>query len=142
MFYFNTLSYLFIYICFVFNFNTLSCFCFRAGSSPTSPASTATTSILRTWTPCPGPPDTISRGGTMWCDHTVDTWTALYTTTSPGGHSSTTLRLSPLTALHFILAGWLAGPASWFDISLSGACVSSDSCSGYPGHPLRLLPTL
>src|SRR3954469_11339792 len=60
---FNTLSYLFIYLCFVFIFNTLSCLCFRAGSSPTSPASTASTSILRTLTPCPGPPDTLSPEG-------------------------------------------------------------------------------
>src|SRR3954471_17055279 len=133
-FYFNTLSYLFIYICFVFIFNTLSCLCFRAGSSPTSPASTASVTILHTWTPCPRPPDTLSRGGTMRWDHTVCTWTARCTTTSPGGRSSTTLRLSPLTALLYIQAGWHAGPASWSGISLSGSCVSSDSCSGYPGH--------
>src|SRR3954463_9887039 len=42
--------------------------CFRAGSSPTSPASTTSTSIMRTLTSCPGQPDTFSRGGTMWWD--------------------------------------------------------------------------
>src|SRR3954462_11031517 len=115
--------------------------CFRAGSYPTSPASTTSTSFLRTYTPCPGPPDTFSRGGTMRWDHTVGTWTARCTMTSPGGHSATTVRLSPLTAYLYILAGWHSGPASWSGISLSGACVSSDSCSGYPGYPMRLLPT-
>src|SRR3954463_2400120 len=118
--------YLFIYLCFVFIFNTLSCLCFRAESSPTSPASTASATILHTWTPCPGPPDTLSRGGTMRWDHTVCTWIARCTTTSPGGRSSTTLRLSPLTALLYIQAGWHAGPASWSGISQSGACVSLD----------------
>src|SRR4051812_29445603 len=77
----------------------------------------------------------------MRWDHTVCTWTARCTTTSPGGRSPTTLRLSPLTILLYILVGWHAGLPSWLSISLSGACVSSDSCSGYPGHPLRLLPT-
>ncbi|XP_058757274.1 uncharacterized protein LOC131630510 [Vicia villosa] len=115
--------------------------CLRAGSSPTSPASTASTSILRTLTPCPGPPDTPSRGGTMRWDHTACTWTARCTTTSPGGRSPTMLRLSPSTGLLYIQAGWHAGPASWSGISRSGACGSLGSCRSYPGHPSRLLLT-
>src|SRR3954468_16147702 len=64
----------------------------------------------------------------MQWDHTVGTWTARCTMTSPGGHSATTLRLSPLTTYLYILASWHAGPTSWSGISLSGACGNSDLC--------------
>src|SRR4051812_18077854 len=119
---------------------TLSFLCFRAGSSLTSPGSTAFPLILSMLTPCPGPPDTFSRGGTMRWDHTVGTWTARCTMTSPGGHSATTLRLSPLTAYLYILDGWHAGPASWSGISLSGACDSSDLVQMIPRSPYEAAP--
>src|SRR3954463_9556252 len=96
-------SYLFMFrICVSYLLMFRIYLCFRAGSSPTSPASTVSTSILRTLTPCPGPPDTFSRGGTMRWDHTVGTWTARCTTTSLGGRSATTLRLSSLTTYLYI----------------------------------------
>src|SRR3954468_14719489 len=83
-------SYLFMFrICVSYLLMFRIYLCFRAGSSPTSPTSTASTSILRTLTPCPGPPDTFSKGGTMRWDHTVGTWTARCTTTSPRGRSAT-----------------------------------------------------